>query len=210
MAHFSPKETILPGLAVRWWIRRGWNSWAWRGRSAPPCSTPPTRFSPRRPLSRPTSRHSTCRDVRCGRCRGTPGHRDLCRGHRHTRRCDESHTAVTCALQTSVQLPKRAWVARRGPSCAPRHRPRRVRRWRTRRRSRHARRTRQHRCAGGGRRREGDWARKFRIYRHGDGPYRHGNGMHNHCLFLRCKDVLEGDECDDGCADGRAGAARTC
>ena len=25
--------------------------------------------------------------------------------------------------------------------------------------------------------REGDWARKFRIYRHGDGPYRHGNGV---------------------------------
>ena len=23
-------------------------------------------------------------------------------------------------------------------------------------------------------------------------------------------EVLEGDECDDGCADGRAGAARTC
>ena len=193
MAHFSPKETILPGLAVRWWIRRGWNSWAWRGCSAPPCSTPPTRSSQRR-----------------GRCRGTPGRRDLCRGHRHTRRCDESHTAVTCALQTSVQLPKRAWVARRGPSRAPRHRPRRVRRWRMRRRPRLARRTRHRRRAGGGRGGEGVWARKFRIYRHGDGPYRHGNGMHNHCLFLRCEEVLEGDECDDGCADRRAGAARTC
>ena len=29
-------------------------------------------------------------------------------------------------------------------------------------------------------------------------------------LFLRCIDGFEGDECDDECADRRAGDARTC
>ena len=29
-------------------------------------------------------------------------------------------------------------------------------------------------------------------------------------VWLALTEVLEGDECDDGCADRRAGAARTC